>query len=215
MRKTLTSLWMVPYADLMSTLVILFLALFAHSYAGKSPEYSRAVAKLQQEVGAENGSTAAKVRETDFAVKLKEEMTRLRLDEFGVQVTERRVKLVLPEPVLFESGSAALGPQAERVLEPVARLLRELPNPVLLEGHTDDRPVVRLRLRNNWELSAARAYSVAQFLVSQGLAPQRFDVRGYGENRPLAPNDTPEGRSHNRRIELSLVREVVVPEKGG
>jgi chemotaxis protein MotB len=79
---------------------------------------------------------------------------------------------------------------------------------VLVGGHTDTVPIVGGRLRTNWELSAARAFSVIEFFAGQGLAPERFLARGYGEYRPVAPNDTEQGRRRNRRIEIRLVREV-------
>lgn len=207
-KHDLTGLWMVPYADLMSTMVILFLALFAYSYVQTPPEYQRAVAHLQKEMDA--GSDFARVRadETDLAVSVKQELDRLALRDFGLRVTSRRIDLRLPEPVLFAPGSATLNPDAGKVLEPLAKLLAGMPNPVQVSGYTDDRPLVRSRLRNNWELSAARAFAVGKFLVDRGMAPERFNARGYGEQRPVDTNATPEGRARNRRIEISIVREV-------
>jgi len=207
-RHDLTGLWMVPYADLMSTMVILFLALFAYSYVQKPPEYQRAVAHLQKDMDA--GSDFARVRadETDLAVRVKQEMDRLALKDFGLRVTSRHIHILLPEPVLFAQGSATLNPDAGKVLEPLAKLIAGLPNPILVSGHTDDKPLLRSRLRDNWELSAARAFAVGQYFVERGMAPERFNARGYGEQRPVASNLTPEGRARNRRIEISIVREV-------
>ncbi|MDE2140964.1 MAG: flagellar motor protein MotB [Elusimicrobia bacterium] len=207
-RHDLTGLWMVPYADLMSTMVILFLALFAYSYTQTPPEYQRAVAHLQKDMDA--GSDYARVRadETDLAVEVKQEMDRLALRDFGLRVTSRRIHILLPEPVLFSPGSATLNPDAGRVLEPLAKLFAGIPNPILVAGHTDNKPLVRSRLRDNWELSAARAFAIGRFFVERGLAPERFEARGYGEQRPLATNLTPEGRARNRRVEISIVREV-------
>lgn len=206
-KHDLTGLWMVPYADLMSTMVILFLALFAYSYTQTPPEYQRAVAHMQQDVDA--GSSAARVRadEADLAVTIKQELDRLALRDFGLRVTETRIDIRLPEPVLFAPGSAALSPEADRCLAPLAKLLAGVPNPVLVSGHTDDRPLLRGCLRDNWELSAARAFSVGQYFMDRGLAPARLEARGYAEQRPVASNGTPEGRAKNRRIEISIVRE--------
>ncbi len=204
----LSGLWMVPYADLMTTLVILFLALFAYAYVQKPPEYERAVAHLQKDL--DRGSEYARVRadETDLAVKIKQEMDRLALRDFGLRVTSRHIHILLPEPVLFAQGSATLNADAGKVLEPLAKIFAGLPNPILVSGHTDDKPLLHSRLRNNWELSAARTFSVGQFFVERGLPPERFHARGYGEQRPLDSNLTPEGRARNRRIEISIVREI-------
>ncbi|MFI5345782.1 MAG: flagellar motor protein MotB [Elusimicrobiota bacterium] len=207
-KHDLTGLWMVPYADLMSTMVILFLALFAYNYTQTPPEYQRAVAHMQKEMDA--GSDFARVRadETDLAVNVKQQMDQLALRDFGLRVTSRHIHLLLPEPVLFAPGSATLNPDAGKVLEPLAKLFAGIPNPILVSGHTDDKPLLRSRLRNNWELSAARAFAIGQFFVERGLSPERFDARGYGEMRPVDTNLTPEGRARNRRIEISIVREV-------
>lgn len=208
--KDLSSLWMVPYADLMTTLVMLFLALFAYAYANKSPEYDRALAHLQEDLAQNSDSEFARARskETEVAVKVKQALDSLALKDFGLRVTENHVHLLLPEPVLFSEGSALLNPGAAKVLGPLAKVFAEVPNPILIKGHTDDRPLARGRWRNNWELSAARAFSVSEFFIQQGLDPLRFHVRGYSEQRPAASNLTPEGRSRNRRIELSMIREI-------
>lgn len=206
MNEDLTQLWMVPYADLMSTLVLLFMSLFAISYSAHPPEYDRALAGMEKEMG--SGPKADKrFDETQLAVRIKEEMGRLRLSDFGVRVTARQVRLTLPNPVLFEEGSATLSPEAASVLTPLARLFATCDNPILIEGYTDDVRIVGGRLRSNWELSAARSFAVVEFLLSQGLEAGRFNVRGYGQYRPVASNLTPEGRAQNRRIEISLIRE--------
>jgi chemotaxis protein MotB len=207
-KHDLTGLWMVPYADLMSTMVILFLALFAYSYVVKPPEFERAVAHLQKDVDAGSDFARARAGEADLAVSVKQELDRLALRDFGLRVTSRHIHLLLPEPVLFAQGSATLNPDAGKVLEPLAKLIAGLPNPILVSGHTDDRPLLHSRLRSNWELSAARAFAVGQFLIERGMAPERFNARGYGETRPVDSNLTPEGRARNRRIEISIVREI-------
>jgi chemotaxis protein MotB len=207
MNEDMTQLWMIPYADLMSTLVLLFMSLFAYSYAEHPPEYDRALAHMESELA--NGAQGdAGVRETDLAVKIKSELGRLGLKDFGVRVTARRVRLTLPSPVLFGEGSARLSPDAAAVLTPLARLFSECSNPVLVEGHTDDVRIVGGRFRSNWELSAARSFAVVEYLIARGLEPERFQALGYGQYKPVAPNATVEGRAQNRRIEISLIREI-------
>lgn len=202
----MTQLWMVPYADLMSILMLLFLTLFATSQSMRSPEHDRAVAHMEKEMG--SGPKAdRRFDETQLAVSIKDEMARLRLSDFGVRVTARQVRLTLPNPVLFSEGSASLSPEAGSVLVPLANLFSKSDNPILIEGHTDDVRIVGGRLRSNWELSAARSFAVIEFLLAQGLKPERFNARGYGQYRPVASNLTAEGRSQNRRIEISLIRE--------
>lgn len=210
MNEDLTQLWMVPYADLMSTLVLLFMSLFAYSYANRTPEVQHTLAKLEQEVTTDRRAGAAqeKVDEAALAVEMKKRLDGLALADFGVQVDERYVRLTLPAPVLFAEGSTKLAPEAAKVLGPLAKLLARSRQPVLVEGHTDDVPIAGGRFRSNWELAAGRSFAVIEYFLAQGLAPERFHARGYGEHRPVADNATPEGRARNRRIEISLVREI-------
>lgn len=204
-----SGLWMVPYADLMSNLMILFLALFVTSYATNGAALERALSQMQETLAAPDQAAAAarRAEEARLAVELEKALEGIRLDEMGVRVTRRYIHLTLPAPVLFAEGSDALSAEGRRALEPLARLLATVENPVLVSGHTDALPIVGGRHRTNWELSAARAFAVIAALREQGLAASRFRARGYGEFRPAADNATPDGRRRNRRIELSLVRD--------
>lgn len=205
-----TGLWMVPYADLMSNLMILFLALFAYSYLNRSPEFDRAMQNIESNLAKEHeeAEAAQRLQEAQLAVLMRERLSRLALRDFGVRVSARYIHLSLPNPVLFPEGSERLNPSAVPVLAPLAELLATVDNPVLIAGHTDDVPIVGGHYRTNWELSAARAFSVIEFFAGQGLPPGRFQARGHGEFRPVAPNDTEANRARNRRIEIRLVREV-------
>ncbi len=111
--------------------------------------------------------------------------------------------------ITFETGSAALRPQSTPVLEKVSRLLWEYPDLVLrIGGHTDDVGDRQL----NIELSKARADAVRAWLVSRGVDEARMETAGYGPDEPLVPNDSPEHRAENRRVELSYTN-VVEPEE--
>ena len=203
-------LWMVPYADLMSNLMILFLALFVQSYASRGAAMENALMQVQAELAKPSAAAAAakSLEESKLAVELEKAVEGLTLEEMGVRITRRYIHLSLPAPVLFSEGSDRLSEEGRRALVPIAAAFARVPNPILVAGHTDDRPIVGGRHKTNWELSAARAFSVIEFLRAQGLAAPRFRARGHGEFRPVSANDTPEGRRRNRRIELSLVREV-------
>src|SRR5476649_2564741 len=101
MNEDMTQLWMVPYADLMSTLVLLFMSLFAYSYSQHPPEYDQALAHMESDFSS-TAAAGTRAQETDLAVKIKSELGRLRLRDFGVRVTSSRVRLTLPNPVLFD-----------------------------------------------------------------------------------------------------------------
>jgi chemotaxis protein MotB len=128
------------------------------------------------------------------------------IDTGRVELSELRGRMTvkLKDRILFSSGSAKVGKEGREALAAVAGVLAGVQNKVIrVEGHTDDVPTGGA-YPTNWELSAARALAVVRFLQSQGIDPTRLAAAGYGEFRPIAPNDTPEGRSKNRRIEIVL-----------
>jgi chemotaxis protein MotB len=119
--------------------------------------------------------------------------------------TERGVVLVLQEQALFASGEATVLEDAYPFLNKVGDLLERIPNFVKVEGHTDNRPIDTYRFPSNWELSSARASSVIRYLIqTENLDPKRFIAVGYGDTRPIAPNDTSENLQKNRRVEVII-----------
>src|ERR1700678_3421271 len=112
--------------------------------------------------------------------------------------------------ILFPSGAGEFAPAAEPVLDKLAEVLKPFPNPIRVEGHTDDRPIRTAAFPSNWELSAARAASVVHQFTKEGIDPLRLEIVGFGEFHPRKPNDTVEGRNANRRVAI-LVMEAVAP----
>ncbi len=121
-------------------------------------------------------------------------------------------RFVLPSELLFDSGSAALADPGRAELAKLAATLHDLALRIpadidwilRIDGHTDRVPINTARFASNWELSTARALSVVQFLVDQGIAPQRLSAAGFGEFHPIDPAATPDALRRNRRIELKL-----------
>ena len=114
----------------------------------------------------------------------------------------------LTQAVLFPSGSAQVEAEGTELLGKVAHRLLELPHRIQVQGHTDNVPIAgRLaeRYPSNWELAGARAASVVRILAERGVPPQRLSAVSLADTQPVAPNDTPEGRAANRRIEIRLV----------
>ncbi|HVN42833.1 MAG TPA: flagellar motor protein MotD [Steroidobacteraceae bacterium] len=112
--------------------------------------------------------------------------------------------------ILFKSGEGDFAPEASPVLDKLAEVLKPFPNPIRVEGHTDDRPIRTAAYPSNWELSAARAASVVHEFTKAGIDPLRLEIVGFGEYHPRRPNDSPEGRNANRRVAI-LVLEAVSP----
>ena len=124
-----------------------------------------------------------------------------------VELAENGVRVRLREELLFAVGEAALSPRSAKTLAALAGVLKQMPNEVIVEGHTDDVPMRGGLYRDNRELSVARSYSVLSALLEQGVEAKRLITSGYAELHPAAPNDTPEGRAENRRVEVVILRD--------
>jgi chemotaxis protein MotB len=123
-----------------------------------------------------------------------------------IKLEERGLVISMREATFFSSGAETVSPASLPILERIAEVVRQMPNPVRLEGHTDSRPIHNSRFRSNWELSAARSIAMLEIFRDRfGIAPSRMAVAGYAENAPADTNDTEEGRAHNRRVDLVLL----------
>jgi chemotaxis protein MotB len=127
-------------------------------------------------------------------------------------VTVRRenmwLEIEINADILFPSGSGDFTTAAEPVLDKLADVLKPFPNPIRVEGHTDDRPIKTAQFPSNWELSAARAASVVHQFTRQGVDPLRLEIVGFGQFHPRQSNDTSEGRNANRRVVILVLEEV-------
>lgn len=135
---------------------------------------------------------------------LKEQLS---AQKITLEEIDGRLKMIFVDRILFESGSAEIQEEGKQLLLSIAETLRRQQEAlIVIEGHTDSLPIApaaRKRFPSNWELSASRASAVARFLTeTAGLDPRRLAASGFSRYRPLASNDTPEGRRQNRRIEI-------------
>jgi len=134
-----------------------------------------------------------------------------------LEMAERGLVITFVADILFDSGKDKIKPGAYNVLDKVARVLSEnIPEyNIGIEGHTDNQPIKYSGWKSNWELSTARALSVLHYLVDQkGLTPERVQAIGYGEYRPVASNDTVEGRKLNRRVEIVVLPKITKVKQG-
>ena len=126
-------------------------------------------------------------------------------DLVDVRHSDNRLLVDMKDKMLFPSGSAQLSRTAVQALRKVSYVLSGLPNHIQVEGNTDDRPIHTDEFPSNWELSAARAASVVHLMTRMGVDPSRMSAIGYGEYRPVADNDSEEGRQKNRRVTLVVM----------
>lgn len=188
------ALWAVTYGDMMSYLMIFFMILFSF-YASKNILSQFSMMAVEESFGKDT-KTVTEI----FSKHGIQQIAK-------VEVSANKITINFSEPVLFGPGSADLKETCIPHLKRLAQVLRELPNSVQIEGHTDNIPVgKKAKFASNWELSSARAFSVLRFLISQGVSPQKLSAVGYGEYKPVKPNDTVEGRAANRRIEVNIIR---------
>jgi chemotaxis protein MotB len=193
-------IWLTIYSDLITNLFILFVSLYALSFVGPDA-LQEAVASMKNRL---EYSQKASPWYEDIAQNLKMVSNETAL----VIAREDRLQMALPEDVLFTAGEGELKTQDQLILHALAQVLKKVPYTILIEGHTDNLPLgPRSRYASNWELSLARAMSVVTYLVQyEGLSPNRLGVAAFGEFHPRMPNDSPEHRAGNRRIEISILR---------
>ncbi len=209
--------WVVTYGDMMSLLLTFFILLVSFSSIQES-KFKEAMESLQGALGVlEKYPTALEFktriiptpRQTDnsqiyYMIRRLEQylLEQNQDDTVDISLEKDGVLIRIKDKLLFPSGSALLKPEALPVLDKVATILEKAGKEVEVAGHTDAVPIHTERFPSNWELSAARATSVARYFQARGIAPERLSATGYGEYRPIADNATPEGRARNRRVEI-------------
>ncbi len=224
--------WMVTFSDLITLILVFFILLFSMSQIdivkfkaiAESFQQRQILEFYPSVIPNENPSAqpdtetpAEDPEESESEENADEQLNRL-LSEINEYLeennlgdvvvatrTERGVVLVLEEQVLFQSGKATVLERAYPFLDKVGDLLSRIPNFVKVEGHTDNRPISTAQFPSNWELSSSRASGVIRYLLlNHDLDPKRFMAVGYGDTRPIAPNDTSENLQKNRRVEIII-----------
>jgi chemotaxis protein MotB len=260
--------WVIPYADLLTLLMAMFIALFAIStvdsskfqalaigfnealgggkinssvFAGSKPQDPSPIpgngdgngpgqggslvasnniltaTQLAQLLNATQTLQNAKAQEAETLKSVQQKIeARARAHGFGADIkTELQsrglVVTVVTDKVLFASGSAALRPQGQSLLALVGDAVEAVPNPVLIDGYTDNVPIATAQFPSNLFLSSARADQVAEYFMSIGLPEARLFPEGLGARDPVASNETAAGRALNRRVEI-IVQSAVVKQ---
>jgi chemotaxis protein MotB len=218
--------WLISYADFLTLLLALFVVLFAASQPDKhkARQVSYAVTEAlhgpQAVRSAAGGApTAANVTPPipaptavvpQLASSL-EYLDRALADEIQagkveVHLNGRGLVISLRQAAYFPSGGDVIASSEFDSMGRIAAAIRDLPNPVQLEGHTDSAPIHNRRFRSNWDLSAARSIAMLELFEGRyGIPRERFAVAGYAETKPVDSNDSIEGRAHNRRVDIVIL----------
>jgi chemotaxis protein MotB len=213
--------WLISYADLVTLLLALFTTLYAASTidaqklgplsssireAFDAPPATAVPGAAPAIVAPVTVVAGAPPRE-DLQLRLARDLAEaIKLDRVRMHRDARGLILSLPEEAAFAVASSDVSGEARQMVDRIAAAVAPTPNSIRIEGHTDDVPIRTSRFQSNWELSTARASAVVEYLVTtSGLAPGRLSAAGYGEFHPRVPNDTPENRAANRRIDIVIL----------
>ena len=215
--------WLVSYADLVTLLLAFFTTLYAASTVDQTklgPLTSSLNAAFDTSVQAatvrpQGVPTLVPPVEIMARVQAMDALRRKLDAALAEAIVAGRVELIqdarglvisMPDDAAFPSGGATMTPAALAPIESVAGTIQTLPNPIRIEGHTDDVPIRTERFGSNWELSTARASAVVAHLSTSGrLDPARRSAAGYGEFHPRVPNTSPGARARNRRIDIVVL----------
>ncbi|ANB57877.1 membrane MotB of proton-channel complex MotA/MotB family protein [Anoxybacillus sp. B7M1] len=226
--------WLIPYADLLTLLLALFIVLFASSQIDqkKFQEIARSfssalsggagVLDFPSPVEQDNPQTSLpdkeKLTKNQQAKNEQKELQQIQAKinqyieqqhlqgELKTTLTEEGLLVTILNDVLFDSGSAEVRLQDRQIASEISRLLvMNPPRNIIVSGHTDNVPIRNSNFSSNWELSVMRAVNFMKLLLeNKQLDPRLFSAKGYGEFKPVASNATPEGRMKNRRVEILI-----------
>lgn len=213
--------WLVSYADFITLLFAFFTTMYALAsinegkYRVVSDSLSMAFNQsgatgresMKQETSEPFISSAFKKTFTGDYKKLHTAFAGLEKDnKIYMSIEKRGVVVSLSEQIIFEAGKADILDNAKAVIDDIAMVLKQMPNHIKIEGHTDNIPINTPQFPSNWELSAARALNILKYMLDvHGFNPGKLSATGYGEFRPFAPNDTLDGRAKNRRVDIVIL----------
>lgn len=227
--------WLLPYSDLMTLLLAVFIVLFASSQIDKEKAQQMseaftdsmmtktyAEAKISSQETTQPPRTPGEKSEPNAPGAKSEleqmEALKLKLDaklesenltsSVKTGIDSRGLVVSLNNAIFFDSGSAQIKKENEKTLLDIARIVNTTNNFIRIEGHTDNVPMKSEMYPSNWDLSAARAANVVQLFINKAdVPPEKLVAVGYGEYRPVADNSTEEGRAKNRRIDIIVMSE--------
>lgn len=223
--------WLMTFTDLMMLLLVFFILLYSMSSL-KLERFREAMASIQSALGNKDVVYVVKevVREVQTPAlettieeaagirpredkALKEIQEIIQDQDIGqfVRVYKQGEKIIIQirGAILFQSSYARLNTTAEPVFNEVLKVFQKYPEyGINIKGHTDNRPINSPIYPSNWELSTGRAASVLRWFVERGIDPHRMTASGYADYMPIAPNNTPEDRARNRRVEFVLEKEL-------
>lgn len=203
------SAWEIALADLMTVLMVFFLVMWLTSIV--DPEKRKAF--VESLVGEKGGSDKVLEGESPQAVikppvqtkpvtteEIQSAVAKVDPKDIDIQTTPEGIKITLRSDSFFESGRATITDKTREQLEHLGETLAGRKQDMTITGYTDNVPISNFQFPSNWELSAARAATVARTFIYMGVAQKYITIEGKADNDPVAPNNTSYGRSLNRRV---------------
>lgn len=215
-----SSSWLITYSDMVTIILCFFIIFFIstaeeasflelikESLTSEIEGLSQENEKLKEEKDSlasillgDKGEKDSSISFIDF---LKEQNL---MDSVYIVEGERGVIIRFKDGILFDSGDDVISKKGYDILNEIGKKIEYIPNLVVIEGFTDNVPMQTNKFPSNWELSVARAIGVAKFMIDDlYISEDRISVSGFGEQRPIDTNSTPEGRANNRRIEITIL----------
>lgn len=215
--------WLVSYADFITLLFAFFVVMYSTSSVREEGKYRAVSDSLNTAFHPIISLSSSNIRLTSAKTpgsemfdiglslyrKLQDETKKFdRSDKIKVIREGQGIIIRINEGFAFETAQSEMLPEFTQALDEIAALIADAPNPIRVEGHTDNIPIKTPQFPSNWELSTARAAQIVRYFIERhAMSPDRFSVGGYAEFRPIASNETLEGRSKNRRVDLILMYE--------
>ncbi len=227
--------WLVSYADFITLLMVLFVVLYSMSQVNVEKYKLLATSmrsafslggpsqvvdsQINQSGGTSEDGTSKPIvvpgipegptQSEEVAGQLTSMLSSQNLgNQVSVQTNIEGVLISLSERLIFADGQAELPPEALIVLDTIAEMMLPIDNKIKVVGHTNDTPSTNPLYPTNWELSLARAASVAKYLMNAGVTPERMIISGQGEYAPVFPNDTEQHKGLNARVEIVIMYKV-------
>lgn len=243
--------WLIPYADLLTLLLALFIVLFASSIIDQQRleqisksfsiafnngvglfqnpsliELPESISSVKERQNVERTNDDGEVSEEDlqsYLARMFEQETKqlaelqrqldMYIEEEGLSsqlqttLNNNQLLITFSDTALYDPASADLKQEAVALARAIGDMLAGYPDyDIMISGHTDNVPINTVRFPSNWELSTMRAVNFMKILLESDIDPARVSSAGFGEYRPVADNDTAEGRAANRRVEVSIMR---------
>ncbi|AWC32311.1 OmpA family protein [Bacillus cytotoxicus] len=212
--------WMTTFTDLTMLLLTFFVLLVATSKQDTA-KLSKMLEKFSDagQVDAQvmentipdisheknNEKVSSKKRMDDLYKKLKGYVTENGIQEVQVYREDTGVSIVIVDNLIFDTGDANVKPEAKEIISRLAGFFQSVPNPIVVEGHTDSRPIHNEKFPSNWELSSARAANMIHHLIEgYDIEAKRLAAVGYADTKPVVPNDSPENWAKNRRVVIYI-----------